>query len=345
MRDRLPFIDWCLNHVEAGTAAPRVAVSASARAQAEALGWLDAAAALLELPPGEPPTAEGYASVYKRISGAKSTSTVSRALGGSWRGATDTYRRGGTLETAAQFSLRRAMLGRERTYDDYFAGGERWIQTAPASVRRADYNAFVDEWNPTRPPGEPPMVRAETVIRQTGLSWDDFVACVRGELSREDALDRRREPCKGLQDSGPLVGIGAAAAILGYGSTWLPALRDPRFPRPVARFGSERKRVWRRDDIEAYRDGVLAHPGEPYELQGLVLLGPDICARFGWAKGTLSAYLSAEPWRVPAPAGRAAATYWWWRDEVDDWQAANPQRPRRRPVEPGSREAHRRAVR
>jgi hypothetical protein len=343
LREQLELLAWLVDYLEAGTGR-KTDVPAGVLAEARALAWLDQVAKRLELAAGEPPTREAYERVYKLVPGAMSATTVGRIFG-SWQLATDAFRRGGRPETAAQASMRRDALGRGRAFEDYISGGSLWLESNPHSRERKDYNGFVREWNPTRPADALPLVLADTATRQTGLSWVDFVACAGGELTREQALERRREPKRGPVDCGPLVGIGAVAALLGYGSTWLPPLRDARFPRPVALLGAERKRVWRRTDIEAYRDGSSDALSTAYELQDEILLAADICTRLAIAKSSLRTYLCHHPDRAPAPAGRAAGTYWWRRTDVEAWLAEHPLPTRQRIVEPGSHEAHRRAVR
>ena len=211
-------------------------------------------------------------------------------------------------QTALQFSIRHAVIVRERVFDDYLNGVEAWLETDPPSEFQADYDAYADEWNDDLHEGALPLVAAATVCVQLGLGWEEVRACARGQLTREQALARRRKPGPGLVDCGPLTGRGGVAAILGQGrtsTTFERMLRDHRFPRPFARFG--RDRVWLRVDIEAYRDGTYTGSSAGAALVGEILLSQDLCQRLGLASGSLSAYLCQAPQRVPPPAGRAPA--------------------------------------
>ena len=63
---QLEAIDRMIAYLEAGLGR-RFRLSAELRRQHEAFRWLDAAAESLQLPPGTPPTVEGYTSVWKTI--------------------------------------------------------------------------------------------------------------------------------------------------------------------------------------------------------------------------------------------------------------------------------------
>ena len=339
-REQLVILDAEADYLAAATGT-RPKLPQQLAKEDEALAWLDRAAELLELPPRVAPTVDQYRSAQGLIPGAKSSSYIGR-LFGSWALALEAFLGGARPESALQFSIRRALLGRRRTFDEYIAGVARWDRTDPLSSFRTDYDAFADEVNANLTPGEKPIVKANTVCRQTGLAWEDARACARGQLSREEALALRRIPARGKVDSGPLVGRAAAGAILGFG-TWEAAnvLRRPDAPRAVALIGPQQRRAWLRQDLDAFRDGRSFPIRRPFELQPQIVTPDELAARLGLSCTTLRVYLSQRPHLVPAPAGRAAGAFWWWRADVSAWleeharrQQGKGTRPVRRPGRP-----------
>lgn len=291
-------------------------VERSLSRQRTALMCIALVARWLGLPASAAPTVAQYRESWRAAGASMSATQIAVALG-AWSDATSAYRNGRLPRTAAQKALIRATVGRRRAFTDYIAGVTLFLSTSPASATSRDYDAFVREWNQRRPADSLPLVKWNTIRRQTALHWDEVKAVASGALTREQALEQRSDS-QSLRplDYGPFVSLNGAATILACGEIQAAAiLGRPDVPRPLRLHAG--RRIWRRAELEAFRDGQC-WPTTVGDGGG-ILFAAELRARLGYAQSTIGLYLRTRPHLLPTPDGRAAGAFYWLTSTVDAW--------------------------
>lgn len=302
------------------------AVEVQSAARMEALGCLAKAASSLELRRGDAPTAAQYREVWRKLGLSLSATAISDAFD-TWALACAAYRGEQVRESSAQRAIQRATRGRRRSHEDYLTGVRHFLTQVPPplSTRPADYDLFRDEWNTRRPQGSLPLVCANTVCTGLALGWEEVLAVARGELTREEALERRAASRASRGDWGEFLGVTGVATVLDRGRTGIASLLvRPDFPPPVQ--VREGHRIWRRDDIEAHLRGTYL-PTQSDPAGPSLMFSAELADVLGVVRGTVHAYLCSRREAVPPPAGRAGGTYYWDRDAVACWLTRRSERP------------------
>jgi len=293
-----------------------------ARLRHEAREATRVAAQVLELPDNQAPKVAEYKEAAQRAELPMSFNAVYEAFESRWDLAQRFYRGEDIPASAAQRAARRGNLGSARgRFEDPIAGVREFLSQdpPPASTTRADYNAWAREANEHRPASEPRLLEhgdhIRTVLR---TSWERAKAVARGEKTLADA--RAERLADQLAESGPLVGHIVGASLLEMSPQTFEKYRGRTgFPRPVAIVG--RRPLWRRSDLEAWRDGKRRDFGaEEGELQDAVVGAAEIAALTGMSVELLRSRVAEERWdTVPRPAGTTAMRLYWMRDEVERW--------------------------
>lgn len=336
-RDQLALYEFLLSYL-AGHIGEETAANRQLRLRDEALATIERVAKHLGLPDGEAPRVTDFNRACRELGIPWRSHHVIRAFG-RWNNAKNAYGGRRVPETASQRSLRRATAGRKRTHEEYFEGVRIWLQARPASTRRGDYAAFRAEYNAKLPAGQRPLVGVWMLTAELGLGWDQVLAIARGEKTVEQAW-REREAGTDKRSSGAgaeqattrssgrrkapwdeLVSAREAAAMLGLAhSQFDDHSRRRSFPLPAARLGSAR--VWRRVDIETYRDGgTRFRTKRENELQGEIMDAHEVRRRLGIDQKLLTLRLRREQYHlVPKPTGRVGGwIYYWRRRDAERW--------------------------
>jgi predicted DNA-binding transcriptional regulator AlpA len=172
-------------------------------------------------------------------------------------------------------------LGPDTEQRGLASGLRDWLATRPASTTRHDYDDWAAEKNEHRPAGELPYVKSGTIVGQSALLWNDWLAIARGETSYEERAAERLEARRHASDRHDLISATDVALLLGMGETAVTVLaKRPGFPRAVARLGQAR--VWYRSDVETYRDGRTVPQRREDELQDELISIHEI-VEWGWA--------------------------------------------------------------
>jgi hypothetical protein len=240
-----------------------------------------------------------------------------------WRFAVNAYMGEHVPETSATRALRRATSGRKRSHDTYLSGVRMWLATSPASEQMSDHDAFVYEHNSFLAEGELPLVLAATIYIQLAVSWKTVKMLARGETSL-DALDADHARRSASDDDwGDLVGLTVVARLLDTGCPRaLVITRRGDFPTPAATIN--RRRVFHRAQVEAYRDRQPIPDAPELDLEARVMVNREVAALIRLSDGSIRRYLWLGRFDlVPEPAGRVSGAWWWLRDQVDEWLAAH----------------------
>ena len=248
---------------------------------------------------------------------------------GSWRNAKLALAGERLGESAEQASLRRSSTGRRRDHEDHLVGLRLWLASTPASKKQLDYQQFREQYNARRREDQRPLVHAQTIIDKLGLPWAMLLKIAKGETTLE-AARQEQQPASAHDPSAPVsdlptsfsdasdvVDIRRLALILGKGVNDSAKLTRQRGFPPAAAIISGR-RLWRRADVDAYRDGERAFTAQEGFLQSQFLSKHQLAARLGLTSGQLrSALRRGDRKLVPAPR-RVGGTFYWLRSEVED---------------------------
>src|SRR5581483_118193 len=240
-----------------------------------------------------------------------------RQLGVSWRFAKDAFL-GNDHDSVKRRQLRTASGGRRRRYEAPRRSIELWLRSKPTDRTFRSYTAWAHDYNSNLKDGELPVTTAaHHVARKLGLSWQDAVAVVAGEIEPVAGRPIRRKAkqfiCRGPFE---LVSMTEAAEILGCTTTWLAKLSTwQRFPTPV--IDLPRGRLWIRQDIEAYGAERPFPRRERNEARHLYLVGAEVTELTGL---TEAAFIRRPGF--PEPAVRMGRVRLWLREEVVAWAEA-----------------------
>ena len=295
-----------------------------ARLRFEAREAMRAAASVLGLPGGQAPTVTEYKEAARQATLPMTFNAVYEAFERRWEIAQRFYRGDPVPATAGQRSARRGVLGSSRgRYEDPVAGLRQFLlqDPPPVSTGLADYEAWAKEENDRRSASEPRLIEKANHLRTSlRVTWESAKAVARREKTIEDARRERLDEL--LADSGPLVGGNLAAWMLDKTPSNFEKYRQRQgFPRPVARLSGGP--LWRRSDIEGWRDGKRDFTDEEGALQGEVVDSAEIAERVGLPDSQMRNRVYEERWDlVPKPAGKAARRVYWLSEDVERWLAA-----------------------
>jgi hypothetical protein len=222
-------------------------------------------------------------------------------------------------DTSETRALRRATSGRKRSHDTYLSGPRMWLATEPASEQMRDHDTFVTEHNANLAEGELPLVLAKTICTQLGVSWAIVKALARGETTLDAADADRKQLTECDEDWGDLIGLTGVARLLDTGCPRaLNITRREAFPAPAGTIN--RRRVWHRVQVAAYRDRAPIPEAPRLELESRVLVNREIAGLVGLTDGSIRRYLWLRRFDlVPEPSGRVGGAWWWLGDQVDRW--------------------------
>jgi hypothetical protein len=298
------------------------------RARLEGVKAMEAAAAHLGLPEGKAPTSIQYKQAARETDLPMSWPAVYKAFEKRWGIARDFYEGKQVPATASQRATRRAVLGTKRGREEPIECVRVFLnqEPPPQSTRLADYESWANEAQAKRGSDEPRLhLHADGMRMTLRTSWDRVLAVARGELTLEDAQQQRLDEV--LAECGDYIGITVAGWLLGMsGPVANKYRRTTGFPPHAARVDGDT--LWRRADIETYRDHTDAYrTGErkwEHEAGWLdhELIGTDhIQALTGLPRDQVRSRVYEGRWdRVPKPAGKAARRMYWLRSDVEAWE-------------------------
>lgn len=291
-----------------------------------ALEAMRRAAQHLGLPDDKAPSPAQFDEASRQAAPGWNRSRVVRAWG-RWRWAKRAFLGERMPEPARRKAHRRA-IGPRRAYEGHVAAIRRWLATSPPSETTQAYKEWAVEYNDALRPGELRMpTRAGSIQNQLRLSWEDCVHVGKGELSLDEAPKRERQRRETFS-RGPhnLISLETVLEILraaGHGYVDVRTTYRRGFPRPVIVKG--RKRIWLRDDIEAYAAGKPVPQRQDNELGSQYLDATEVAKIVGLSATTIKR--SGSP-RIPPPVANVAAFGLWLRSEIEEhfaaWQRKQP---------------------
>ena len=309
------------------------------RARLEGVKAMEAAAAHLGLPEGKAPTSNQYKQAARETDLPMTWPAVYRAFEKRWGIARAFYEGKQVPPTASQRATRRAALGTKRGHEEPIECIRLFLnqEPPPLSTTRADYESWAKEAQAQRASDEPRLhLYADGMRMSLRTSWDRILAVARGELTLDDAQRQRLDEV--LAECGDYIGISHAGWLLGMsGPTANKYRRRTGFPPYVAHLDGDC--VWRRADIEAYRDHTVAYrtgerewAHEPDCLDEQLVTVKHIEALTGFPRKQIESRAYEERWDlVPPPAGKAARRLYWLRADVEAWERERERDRRKRP--------------
>ena len=280
----------------------------------------------LGLGAGQAPTQEQFKVRAPSVAPGWSVRRVREAFG-SWRSAGVAIANRGVPPTAARQAIRQARAPNPRSTEDYLVGIREWLATNPAKETGAVYELWRKERNERLRPGDRAVVSASPIRNAFDLSWKGIIATARGETDEAELTSRKQyRPRPKLEGPHGLISFRRAATVLGMSiSQARYESRLPDFPKPALTHARNSDRLWRRSDIEAYRDEQPFPKRRENELGSLYLDSAQIAERYGVkVKTTQNPTIGRPP-----PTIHAGRARYWLRSEVEDFD-------RRRQLEQGS---------
>ncbi len=212
----------------------------------------------LGLPDGKAPTTTQFDQVAPRAAPGWTVDRVLRAFNARWRVVGQIYAEGRTGLTTLQLGLVQSQGGRKRDHEGYWTALRKWLDTEPPLETTTAYEAFMAEYNDQLAPGEKPLPLVASLRQALKLNFPEMVRVAKSEISLDDAKPYRRRklvPLSAKEGPHRLVTARTAAAICGENSPHAHKVLvfRPGFPTPVV--VTEKFKLWRRDDVEAYAAG------------------------------------------------------------------------------------------